>query len=67
MKLTISKFHTDEEFSNHMVQGYSHPDCPFKRGCFGQVQLGKIFSMCDYFKSTDKEAFCEYDGNEGLK
>ncbi len=63
MKLDPKKFIPDEDFSNHAVQGFSHPDCPIKKGCFGiATGFGGVpVRICEYCKSTDTTAECEQD------
>lgn len=62
MDLDPARFIKDEKFSNHAVQGFSHPDCPIDRGCFGiATGFGGAFkAMCEHFRHTDEEAECQY-------
>ena len=62
MELDVHKFKPDERFSNHAVQGFSHPDCPLDKGCFGIATGfgGKFSPMCEFFENTDETANCKY-------
>lgn len=64
MKLDPNKFVPDEEFSSHYVQGYSYPDCPIKKGCFGIATGfgGGFMKMCDYLKYDNETVECLYKG-----
>jgi len=57
MKLDPDRFVKDERFSNHAVQGYSHPDCSIDKGCFAQATGfgGGIVSLCDKFNKKTCE------------
>ena len=62
MELDPEKFVADEKFSNHAVQGFSHPDCPIGKGCFGIATGfgGAFFKMCDHLRYTKTSADCDY-------
>ena len=63
VKLDAKKFIPDERFSNHAVQGYSHPACPIYSGCFAQATGfgGGTVKLCDHFNIKE----CECDVKEG--
>ena len=66
MKLDQDKFETDEKFSNHAVQGYSHPDCQIEKGCFAIASGfgGGMVRLCDHFISTNEKCECTYKALE---
>ena len=60
MKLNPERFIDDEKFSNHAIQGYSHPECPINKGCFAQATGfgGAIKTLCNHFDV--KDCTCNY-------
>lgn len=60
MKLDPKKFIPNEDFSNHAVQGFSHPDCPIKKGCFGIATGfgGAFLPICEHFKYDNEDTEC---------
>ena len=79
MELDPDKFKTDERFSNHAVQAYSHPDCPIDKGCFTIATGfgGGMKRLCDHFISTKAKCECtiklciytdcRYENTEGCR